>query len=84
MSSLNPNDRLDRDLYVEALLNPDLFFAIEQEFGLKTNVMDWSSHEPEVRELVTFRNLVDFVEGKLLVQDDLPNQRLHLTGGPRE
>lgn len=83
MSSLHPDDRLDEDLYAQLLANPDLFLAIEQEFGVKTNVMDWALHEPEVQNLTTFRDLVKYVEGKLSSRDRLHNQQPQLTGDAR-
>ena len=82
--SLQADDRLDADLSTEVVSNPDLFWAIEKEFGVQTRVMDWEAHEPEVNNLTTFRDLVRYVEGKISDRDESNDRDPSLTNCDRE
>ena len=64
LDSLNPDDRLEDDLYLELPRNPDLFWAIEQEFDIKTSILDYAVHENDLKSLNTFRDLIGYVEAK--------------------
>jgi acyl carrier protein len=61
LERLNPEDRLNEDLDAELESNPDLFWELEQEFGIKTDVDDLESHAKTLERLVTFGDLVNYI-----------------------
>lgn len=68
LDGLRPTDRLEEDLFVELPVNPDLFWDLEAEFGIKTEVDDEESYDQlqqVFKQLGTFHDLVCYVEGKL-------------------
>lgn len=62
---LAPSDRLNDDLNAELPGNLALFWDLEAEFGIKTGVEDLDTHEKTLERLVTFQDLVDFVERRI-------------------
>ncbi|HEX5218547.1 MAG TPA: hypothetical protein VFZ59_03180 [Verrucomicrobiae bacterium] len=60
-----PSDRLNDDFNAELAANPDLFWELEAEFGIKTDVDDLDSHEKTLERIVTFGDLVEYIELKL-------------------
>jgi hypothetical protein len=62
---LMPNDRLNEDLDASLPLNPHLFWELETEFKINTDVDDLESHEKTLQTLVTFGDLVNYIERKL-------------------
>jgi acyl carrier protein len=64
LDGLTPGDRLDEDLNAELPTNPDLFWELETELGIKTDVEDLDSHEKTLERLATFADLVDYIERK--------------------
>lgn len=72
LRGLTPTDRLDADLNAELAANPDLFWELEAEFGIKTDVEDLDSHEKTLERLVTFQDLVEYVEGRLAARSTEP------------
>jgi len=65
LDGLTPGDRLNEDLNAELPANPDFFWELEAEFGIKTNVEELDSHEKNLDRLVTFQDLVEYIERKL-------------------
>jgi acyl carrier protein len=65
LSGLTPSDRLEADLNAELPANPHLFWELEEEFGMKTDVEDLDRHEKTLAKLVTFQDLVEYVEGRI-------------------
>lgn len=62
LDGLAPRDRLDDDLNAELPANPHLFWELETEFGIKTDVENLDSHEKTLARLVTFQDLVEYIE----------------------
>src|ERR1051325_619988 len=65
LEGLTPSDRLNEDLNAELAANPHLFWELEAEFGIKTDVEDLDSHEKTLERLVTFQDLVEYIELKI-------------------
>jgi acyl carrier protein len=65
LEGLAPSDRLNDDLNAELPANPHLFWELEAEFGIKTDVEDLDSHEKTLERLITFQDLVEYVEGRI-------------------
>ena len=65
LDGLVPSDRLNDDLNVELPANPHLFWELEAEFGIKTDVEDLDSHEKTLERLITFQDLVEYMEGRI-------------------
>jgi acyl carrier protein len=68
LDGLLPTDRLDEDLMVELPVNPDLFWDLEAEFGIKTDIDledNCEQLQQALEKLVTVYDLVCYVEGKL-------------------
>lgn len=65
LEGLVPSDRLNDDLNAELPANPHLFWELEAEFGIKTDVEDLDSHEKTLERLITFQDLVEYVEGRI-------------------
>ena len=64
LGGLTPSDRLDDDLNAELACNPHLFWDLDAEFGIKTSET-LEAFENAVKRVVTFQDLVDFVESKM-------------------
>ena len=62
LGGLTPSDRLDDDLNAELACNPHLFWDLDAEFDIKTSDT-LEAFENAVKRVVTFQDLVDFVEG---------------------
>jgi len=62
---LRPTDRLNDDLGAELEINPHLFWELEAEFAIKTDVEDLESFEKTVQRLVTFEDLVKYLEQRI-------------------
>jgi len=60
-----PSDRLNDDFNSELPANPDLFWELEVEFGIKTDVDDLDSYQKTLERIVTFGDLVEYIEQKL-------------------
>lgn len=65
LNGLAPGDRLDDDLNAELAANPHLFWELEAEFGILTDVEDLEAHERTLERLVTFHDLVQYVESRI-------------------
>lgn len=65
LEGLTPSDRLDDDVNAELPANPDLFWELEAEFGIKTDVDDLDSHAKTLERLVTFQDLVVYLERRI-------------------
>lgn len=65
LDGLTPSDRLEDDLGAELASNPDLFWQLEAEFGIKTGVEDLETFEKTLARLITFQDLVEFVEERI-------------------
>ena len=65
LHGLTPSDRLNEELNAELPANPHLFWELEAEFGIRTDVEDLESHERTLGQLITFQDLVEYVERKL-------------------
>ena len=61
LQGLLPGDRLE-DLKMELAADPDLFWGLEAEFGVKTDMEDYESFEKSLEQIVTFEDLVKYVE----------------------
>lgn len=70
LDGLQPQDRLDADLQTELAANPDLFWELEAEFGIKTEVEEYEAHEASLKHLVTFADLVGYIS--VLVRERPP------------
>jgi acyl carrier protein len=62
---LTPQTRLDDDLHAELAANPDLFWELEAEFQIKTDVDERDDFEKVLARLATFQDLVAYVESKI-------------------
>jgi acyl carrier protein len=62
LEGLHPEDRLDEDLYAELMINPNLFWDLEAEFGVRTPLNQADRMRAIVKSTRTFRDLVDYVE----------------------
>jgi len=65
LDGLTPSDRLDDDLHAELPVNPHLFWELEAEFGIKTGIEDWETFKTTLERVVTFQDLVEYVESKI-------------------
>ena len=65
LNGLTPSDRLNEDLNAEVVLNPDLFWELETEFGIITGVDDVQAFEKTLERLVTFQDLVEFLHTRM-------------------
>ena len=65
LDGLTPSDRLKEDLNFEIPANPNLFWDLEEEFGIKSGLEDLESFEKTLQGLVTFQDLVEYVERKM-------------------
>jgi acyl carrier protein len=64
LRGLKPTDRLNEDLNAELERNPDLFWDLEEEFGIKTGLED-ADIDKIIQRLVTFEDLVKFLEERI-------------------
>jgi acyl carrier protein len=71
VEGLRPTDRLNDDLGAELEINPHLFWELESEFAIKCDVEDFEAFEKTLQRLVTFEDLVKFLEQK--VSETPPN-----------
>lgn len=62
LDGLTPSDRLEDDLNAELPINPHLFWELEAEFGIQTDVEDLDAHGKTLERLVTFQDLIDYIE----------------------
>lgn len=74
LDGLQPSDKLDDDLRAELAANPDLFWELEAEFSVRTDVEDVHSHEQSLKKLVTFDNLVDYITKRIREKPAEPNE----------
>jgi hypothetical protein len=66
LNGLTPSDRLNEDLNAELVLDPDLFWELEAEFGIKTGIDDdMEAFEKTLERLVTFQDLVEFLHARM-------------------
>src|SRR5688572_25153022 len=65
VEGLRPTDRLNDDLGAELEINPDLFWELEAEFAIKIDVENFETFEKTLQRLVTFEDLVKFLEQKI-------------------
>ncbi len=68
LDGLRPTDQLAEDLLIELPAYPDLFWDLEKEFGIQTEIDHIETDEQYqqlFKPLVTFHDLVCYVEGKL-------------------
>lgn len=65
LDGLASSDRLNEDLNAELPLNPHLFWDLETEFGIKSGLENMEYFEKTLRRLVTFQDLVAYVESKI-------------------
>jgi acyl carrier protein len=65
LEGLTPGDRLNDDLAAELPANPHLFWELEAEFGIKIGLEDWETFEKTLERLVTFQDLVEFLQRKI-------------------
>jgi acyl carrier protein len=72
LSGLTPSDQLEADLNAQLPANPDLFWDLEEEFGMKTDVEDLDRHEKAQARLVTFQDLVEYVEHRMTARSTEP------------
>ena len=64
LGGVRPDDRLNDDLGVSIESNVDLFFGLETEFDIDSGVYELREFENNVKGLVTFRDLVEFVHAR--------------------
>jgi len=62
LEGLRPEDRLNADLKAELERNPHLFWELETELGINMDVDDLEAFEQHAERIVTFSDLVDYVE----------------------
>ncbi len=62
LDGLMPSDRLNDDLNAELPANPHLFWELEMEFAINTGIDDLDTFEKTLERVVTFQDLVEFVE----------------------
>lgn len=72
LEHLQPTDRLNEDLDAELVSNPELFWDLETEFEIETDVEDVDAHEQALKPLLTFADLVDYVEVKVAHRPSTP------------
>jgi len=65
LDGLRPGDRLNDDLDAELERNPHLFWDLEEEFGIKTGIEDIETFDQTIQRLVTFEDLVKFLEERI-------------------
>lgn len=65
LGGLVPSDRLNEDLRAELPANPHLFWELEEEFGIRIDMDDMESFEKTLQRLVTFQDLLEFVEKRI-------------------
>ena len=68
LDGLRPTDRLKEDLLFDWWANPDFFWDLEKEFGIKTEIDELDTDDQFrqfFNQLGTFHDLVCYVEGKL-------------------
>ena len=65
LDGIRPEDHLDDDLDVQLEVNPDLFWALEKEFGFNARVEELEVFEKTTSEIATFSDLVSYVERKV-------------------
>jgi acyl carrier protein len=65
LKGLKPSDRLKEDLNAELEINPHLFWELEEEFAIKTDIDDLETFEETLQRLVTFEDLVKFLEERI-------------------
>lgn len=78
LDGLDPEDRLDEDLHAQLIINPDLFWDLEAEFGVRTPLNQADSMAAIVKSTRTFRDLVEYVEqnGRITRQCSGPEPRV--------
>src|SRR5687767_11292683 len=78
LEGLHPEDRLDEDLHAELIINPDLFWDLEDSFGVCTPLNQEDRMAAVVKSIRTFRDLVDYVEqdGRITRQCSGPEPRV--------
>lgn len=65
LDGIRPEDRLDEELNVQLEANPHLFWSLEEEYGFDAMVEDLEEFQKTVAGIVTFSDLVNYVEGKV-------------------
>lgn len=70
LGGIRPDDRLDDDLNAQISTNVDLFWQLEEEFRIDCHVEDLDVFEKTTSRLVTFSDLVSYVEKKLDERSD--------------
>ncbi len=70
LDGLRPTDRLKEDLLFDLWSDPDFFWDLEKEFGIKTEIDDdddegYERLQQVFKQLATFHDVVCYVEGKL-------------------
>lgn len=75
LRGLVPSDRLKEDLNAELAMNPHLFWELEKEFEIKTHVEDLEMHEKTLSKLVTFQDLVEYVEYRITARGTEPPEK---------
>lgn len=65
LGGLRPDDKLDDDLKADLSTNVDLFFELEREFQIDCRVHDLAVFERTTTELITFADLVRFVQNEV-------------------
>lgn len=65
LGGIRPDDKLDDDLNAQISTNVNLFWQLEEEFRIDCQVEDLDVFEKTTSQLVTFSDLVSYVQRKL-------------------
>jgi len=71
LGGIRPEDKLNDDLDTQLSANPDLFWELEKAFGIDAMVENLDEFERITTEIVTFADLVKYIEAKV---DELPKR----------
>ena len=77
LDGIRPEDKLDEDLNAQLEANPHLFWSLEEEYGFDAKVEDLEEFEKTVAGIVTFSDLVKYVERKI---DEIPKKKRKKNG----
>jgi acyl carrier protein len=84
LGGIRPDDRLDDDLNAQISANVDLFWQLEKEFRIDCQVEDLEVFEKTTSQLVTFSDLVSYVQKKIEEQPSARDENYAtVSGDPR-
>jgi len=83
LGGVRPHDRLDDDLNAQISTNVDLFWQLEKEFQIDSEAEDLEIFEKTTSQLVTFSDLVGYVQKKIDEQSNVGDEdRVADSDGP--